>query len=84
MTSRIFSINLDDVTFAKLGELHKKYPSKSRNAMIRHIIHVVHSGDVKDFEDLRLHLVDTIERQAKIRKKLESEIKRYQAVYGEL
>ena len=48
MTSRIFSINLDDVTFAKLGELQKKYPDKSRNGMIRHIIHVVHSGDGLD------------------------------------
>ncbi len=45
MTSRIFSINLDDLTFAKLGELQKKYPDKSRNAMIRHIIHVVHSQE---------------------------------------
>tara|TARA_R100000664_G_C2753968_1_gene141460 strand:- start:1256 stop:1525 length:270 start_codon:yes stop_codon:yes gene_type:complete len=45
MTSRIFSINLDDLTFAKLGELQKKYPEMSRNAMIRHIIHVVHLGE---------------------------------------
>lgn len=45
MTSRIFSINLDDLTFAKLGELQKRYPDKSRNAMIRHIIHVVHLGE---------------------------------------
>ena len=48
MTSRIFSINLDDVTFAKLGELQKKYPDKSRNAMIRHIINVVHSLEEED------------------------------------
>jgi hypothetical protein len=48
MTSRIFSINLDDVTFAKLGELQKKYPDLSRNGMIRHIIHVVHSGEFTD------------------------------------
>ena len=45
MTSRIFSINLDDLTFAKLGELQKKYPDMSRNGMIRHIIHVVHLGE---------------------------------------
>ena len=51
MTSRIFSINLDDLTFAKLGELQKKYPDRSRNAMIRHIIHVVHSaGDLARVE----------------------------------
>ena len=48
MTSRIFSINLDDVTFAKLGELQKKYPDKSRNGMIRHIIHVVHPGETHE------------------------------------
>ena len=51
MTSRIFSINLDDLTFAKLGELQKKYPDKSRNAMIRHIINLVHSlEDVQTIE----------------------------------
>ena len=50
MTSRIFSINLDDVTFAKLGELQKKYPDMSRNGMIRHIIHVVHSGEFHNLE----------------------------------
>ena len=43
MTSRIFSINLDDVTFAKLGELQKIYSDLSRNGMIRHIIHLAHS-----------------------------------------
>ena len=48
MTSRIFSINLDDVTFAKLGELQKIYPDLSRNGMIRHIIHVVHSKEGLD------------------------------------
>ena len=56
MTSRIFSINLDDVTFAKLGELQKKYPDKSRNGMIRHIIHVVHSGEVEDLSSTIEHL----------------------------
>ena len=51
MTSRIFSINLDDLTFAKLGELQKKYPDKSRNGMIRHIINLVHSlEDVQTIE----------------------------------
>lgn len=52
MTSRIFSINLDDVTFAKLGELQKKYPDMSRNGMIRHIIHVAHSGEFDNIERL--------------------------------
>ena len=82
MTSRIFSINLDDVTFAKLGELQKKYPDMSRNAMINHIINVVHSGEVSDMEETLEHLVNTIERQADKRKHLESELKRYQSVFG--
>ena len=56
MTSRIFSINLDEVTFAKLGELQKKYPDKSRNAMIRHIIHVVHSGEHNKLEQITKEL----------------------------
>ena len=52
MTSRIFSINLDDVTFAKLGELQKRYPDLSRNGMIRHIIHIVHSGETNKLEEM--------------------------------
>jgi len=56
LTSRIFSINLDDVTFAKLGELQKKYPDMSRNGMIRHIIHVVHSGETEDLISIVEHL----------------------------
>ena len=43
--SRVFSISLNDLTFAKLGELQKRYPDMSRNAMINHIINVVHSLD---------------------------------------
>ena len=84
MTSRIFSINLDDLTYAKLGELQKKYPDKSRNAMIRHIIHVVHSGEVKDFEELRLHLIDVIEKSKIKKQKLESQLERYKLVYGDI
>ena len=84
MTSRIFSINLDDLTFAKLGELQKKYPDMSRNGMIRHIIHVVHLGDVQDFEEHRLHLIDVIQKNKLKREKLESELERYKLVYGEI
>ena len=56
MTGRVFSISLDDLTFAKLGELQKKYPDKSRNAMIRHIIHVAHSGEFDEMEHLKNEL----------------------------
>ena len=84
MTSRIFSINLDDVTFAKLGELKKKYPDMSRNGMIRHIIHVVHSGEVEDYSKDRKHLVDIIETKIKQCKKLEYDLERYKAVAGDL
>ena len=62
MTSRIFSINLDDLTFAKLGELQKKYPEMSRNAMIRHIIHVVHSGEYDEMEHLKNELMFFMKR----------------------
>ncbi len=62
MTSRIFSINLDDVTFAKLGELQKIYPDKSRNGMIRHIIHVVHSGETLEMEG-QLNLIQGLRWQ---------------------
>ena len=80
--SRVFSISLNDLTFAKLGELQKRYPDMSRNAMINHIINVVHSGEVSDMEETLEHLVNTIERQADKRKHLESELKRYQSVFG--
>jgi hypothetical protein len=43
MSGRVFSISLDDLTFAKLGQLQKKYPKMSRNGMIRHIISLTHS-----------------------------------------
>ena len=68
MTSRIFSINLDDLTFAKLGELQKKYPDKSRNAMIRDIIHVVHSGEFQDMEHLQNELMFFIKRTQELSK----------------
>ena len=67
MTSRIFSINLDDLTFAKLGELLKKYPDKSRNAMIRHIINVTHSGEFDDFENIKETLNYFYEENKKLR-----------------
>ena len=67
MTSRIFSINLDDLTFAKLGELQKKYPDKSRNAMIRHIINVTHSGEFDDFENIKETLNYFYEENKKLR-----------------
>ena len=76
MTSRIFSINLDDVTFAKLGELQKKYPDKSRNGMIRHIIHVVHSGDVVDGIAMEEYYQGVIKANNNIIEKLEEKIKR--------
>ena len=78
MTSRIFSINLDDVTFAKLGELQKKYPDKSRNGMIRHIIHVVHSGETHELnvELLRVEaLREKIRRLEKDKKTLSLKLK---------
>ena len=43
--SRVFSISLNEVTFAKLGELRKLYPNMSRNGMIGHIINVTHLAD---------------------------------------
>ena len=76
MTSRIFSINLDDVTFAKLGELQKKYPDKSRNGMIRHIIHVVHSGDVVDPIAMEEYYTSVIKSQEKLIDRLDEKVKR--------
>ena len=54
--SRVFSISLNDLTFAKLGELQKKYPDMSRNAMINHIINVVHSGEFNKLEQIEEQL----------------------------
>ena len=76
MTSRIFSINLDDVTFAKLGELQKKYPDKSRNGMIRHIIHVVHSGEVVDVIAMEEYYKGVIRATNNMNNKLIEKVKR--------
>ena len=76
MTSRIFSINLDDVTFAKLGELQKKYPDKSRNGMIRHIIHVVHSGEEVDPIAMEEYYTSVIKSQEKLIDRLDEKVKR--------
>ena len=54
--SRVFSISLNDLTFAKLGELQKKYPDMSRNGMINHIINVVHSGEFNKLEQIEEQL----------------------------
>ena len=54
--SRVFSISLNDLTFATLGELQKKYPDMSRNAMINHIINVVHSGEFNKLEQIEEQL----------------------------
>ena len=53
MSSTVFSISLNELDMAKLGELQNKYPELSRNAMIRHIIHVMHSGTHDDLEKIR-------------------------------
>ena len=86
MTSRIFSINLDEVTYAKLGELQKRYPDKSRNAMIRHIINVVHLGEdlarVEANERFRIYankVMDKLDPDGSVRLAFaESEIRRGQ------
>jgi hypothetical protein len=54
--SRVFSISLNDLTFAKLGELQKRYPDMSRNAMINHIINVVHLGEFNKLEQIEEQL----------------------------
>ena len=54
--SRVFSISLNEVTFAKLGELQKKYSDLSRNAMINHIINVTHSGEFNTIEQRDLQV----------------------------
>ena len=71
--SRVFSISLNDLTFAKLGELQKKYPDMSRNAMINHIINVVHSGEF-----------DTMEIKDIMLKQYEVYVALYQKKYGVL
>ena len=65
--SRVFSISLNDLTFAKLGELQRKYPDMSRNAMINHIINVVHSGEFDELEGAieRIRILDSIIKEMK-------------------
>jgi hypothetical protein len=42
MSSTVFSISLNELDMAKLGELQKKFPELTRNGMIRRIISVMH------------------------------------------
>ena len=53
MSSTVFSISLNELDMAKLGELQNNYPELSRNAMIRHIIKVVHAGEFRNIESLQ-------------------------------
>jgi len=53
MSSTVFSISLNELDVAKLGELQNKYPELSRNAMVRHIIKVVHAGEFRKIESLQ-------------------------------
>jgi hypothetical protein len=64
--SRVFSISLNDLTFAKLGELQKKYPDMSRNAMINHIINVVHSGETNELEEMEKYYKGVIKAMANV------------------
>lgn len=65
--SRVFSISLNEVSFAKLGELQKKYSDLSRNAMINHIINVTHSGEFNTIEERNL-LIEALRKQIEILK----------------
>jgi len=65
MSSTVFSISLNELDMAKLGELQNKYPELSRNGMIRHIIQVMHSGKFDELEGAiqRIHILDGIIRE---------------------
>jgi hypothetical protein len=73
MSSTVFSISLNELDMAKLGELQNKFPELSRNAMIRHIINVVHTRNTANEENMQLW----IDSQ-------QAYIKKYQDKYGVL
>ncbi len=64
--SRVFSISLNEVTFAKLGDLQKRFPDMSRNAMIGHIINVVHSNETNDLEDMQKYYEGVIAAMTRV------------------
>jgi len=53
MSSTVFSISLNKLDMAKLEDLQNKYPNLSRNAMIRHIINIVHTRETVDIDSLQ-------------------------------
>ena len=71
--SRVFSISLNEITFAKLGELRKLYPDMSRNAMIGHIINVYHSGEVSTSEENQILISELQEQLSHFAKLLKKE-----------
>lgn len=66
MSSTVFSISLNELDMAKLGELQNKFPTKSRNGMIRHIIHLVHSGEFNKMTEMQQYYEGVINSMAKI------------------
>jgi hypothetical protein len=53
MSSTVFSLSLNELDMAKLGELQKKFPELSRNGMVRRIIHVMHMDEDLQTKDAR-------------------------------
>lgn len=51
MSSTVFSISLNALDMAKLGEIQKNYPHLSRNGAIRHIIDLANSVEFDSREE---------------------------------
>lgn len=68
MSSTVFSISLNELDMAKLGELQDMFPNLSRNGMIRRIINLAHLeelGNTEDVHETNKHLENQIKDLAR-------------------
>jgi hypothetical protein len=64
MSSTVFSISLNALDMAKLGEIQKNYPNLSRNGAIRHIINLANSIEF-DTREEHTEQIQYLENQVK-------------------
>lgn len=86
MSNTVFSVALDALSMAKLEEIKNRYPEKSRNGVIKHLIKLHHVGFIQevDQEEVKQHLIDQIREKSRQCQKLQKNLERYITIYGEL
>ena len=66
MSNTVFSVSLDALHLAKIKEIMKRFPSESRNAVIKRCIHYMHDKNAEVLkleaaQRYRMHISDFLE-----------------------